>query len=161
MPPPQPSSVTFSGHRLNLSSFSGHPAWAWIFISKLSFIYPRTLWNAEVTLCFHSGAHHEGRIFGSLSQIYLRSILFSVALGSHIYVRAHLKPTQRYLRKVYCMSKRDLINDLEAAASTSITAEASSSSNVPRGLSCAPSPPISGSAPDDFPTDFSIQGADR
>ena len=51
-PPAQPSSVTFSGRRLNLSSFSGHPAWAWIFVSKLSFIYPRTLWNAEVTSCF-------------------------------------------------------------------------------------------------------------
>jgi len=62
-PPAQPPSVTFSGRRLNLSSFSGHPAWAWIFVSKLSFIYPRTLWNAEVTSCFHSGAHREGGIF--------------------------------------------------------------------------------------------------
>jgi hypothetical protein len=52
MPLPQPSSITFSGHRLNLLSFSGHPAWAWIFISELSFIYPRTLWNMEVTSCF-------------------------------------------------------------------------------------------------------------
>jgi hypothetical protein len=62
-PPAQPPSVTFSGRRLNLSSFSGHPAWAWIFVSKLSFIYPRTLWNAEVTSCFHSGAHREGGVF--------------------------------------------------------------------------------------------------
>jgi len=51
-PPAQPSSVTFLGRQLNRSSFSGHPAWAWIFVSKLSFIYPRTLWNAEVTSCF-------------------------------------------------------------------------------------------------------------
>ena len=58
-------------------------------------------------------------------------------------------------------SKRASIDDLEAAASTSITAEASSSPNVPGGLPRAPSPPISGSAPDDFPTDFSIRGADR
>ena len=58
-------------------------------------------------------------------------------------------------------SKRASIDDLKAAASTSITAEASSSPNVPGGLPRVPSPPISSSALDDLPTNFTIRGAEH
>jgi hypothetical protein len=58
-------------------------------------------------------------------------------------------------------SKRASIDNLEAAASTFIIAVASSSPNVPRGLPHALSPPISGSTLDNFPTDFTIRGAEH
>ncbi len=38
-----------------------------ILVSRSSSIIPQTLWNTEVTLCFHSGAHHDSMREGYFS----------------------------------------------------------------------------------------------